>query len=204
MNVYRGESATSAARIGRGTLGRRNPTAVSASGSIVSIAAPDGDSVKQGDLPLQPLDGRFNGYDMSGREHRATSDGVVAQINLSQGGRLEKGSVAAVLYPEGAMQIQAQIAEANLGLIHEGDPVEIELNWNSDAEVRYTGVISTLDAELIEEEAAEAEAPAEEEDLPEGEFAREGRFAPDGEGLPENPADFSGKAMGGGNGHVQE
>ena len=33
--------------------------------------------------------------------------------------------MAAVLYPEGAMQIQAQIAEANLGLIHVGDPVEI-------------------------------------------------------------------------------
>ena len=44
------------------------------------------------------------------------------------------------------MQIQAQIAEANLGLIHVGDPVEIELNWNSDAEVRYAGVISMISA----------------------------------------------------------
>ena len=44
------------------------------------------------------------------------------------------------------MQIQAQIAEANLGLIHVGDPVEIELNWNSDAEVRYSGVVSMISA----------------------------------------------------------
>lgn len=146
VNVYRGESATTAARIGRGTLGRRNPTAVSASGSIVSIAVQDGDSVQKGDLLFETLEGSFDGYYMSGSEILATGDGVVAQIGLSQGGRLEKGSVAAVLYPEGAMQIQAQIAEANLGLIHVGDPVEIELNWNSDAEVRYTGVVSMISA----------------------------------------------------------
>ena len=146
VNVYRGESATTAERIGRGTLGRRNPTAVSASGSIVSIAVQDGDSVQKGDLLFETLEGSFDGYYMSGSEILATGDGVVAQIGLSQGGRLEKGSVAAVLYPEGAMQIQAQIAEANLGLIHVGDPVEIELNWNSDAEVRYTGVVSMISA----------------------------------------------------------
>lgn len=251
VNVYRGETATTAARIGRGTLGRKNPTAVSASGSIVSIAVQDGETVQKGDLLFETLEGSFDGYYMSGSEILATSDGVVSQINLSQGGRLEKGSVAAMLYPEGAMQIQAQIAEANLGLIHVGDPVEIELNWNSDAEVRYTGVVSmissiadsssgsgsgesmnssgdvtytvyidftpdadtrygmtavvsTLDAEIIEEEAAEEEAPAEEDAIPEGEFPFDGEFAPDGEGMPENLMGFGGEAMGGGSGHVKE
>ena len=242
VNVYRGESATTAARIGRGTLGRRNPTAVSASGSIVSIAVQDGDSVQKGDLLFETLEGSFDGYYMSGSEILATSDGVVAQIGLSQGGRLEKGSVAAVLYPEGAMQIQAQIAEANLGLIHVGDPVEIELNWNSDAEVRYTGVVSmisaiadssatggsgesmsssgdvtytvyidftpdadtrygmtavvsTLDAEIEEEEAAEEETPAE-ETISEEEFSFDKEFAPDAEGMPDELSDFGGRPMG--------
>ena len=146
VSVYRGESATTAERIGRGTLGRINPTAVSASGSIVSLAVQNGDAVQKGDLLFETLEGSFDGYYMSGSEIRATADGVVSQVSLTQGGRLEKGSVAAVLYPEGAMQIQAQIAEANLGLIHVGDPVEIELNWNSDAEVRYSGVISMISA----------------------------------------------------------
>ena len=146
VNIYRGETATSTARIGRGTLTRTNPTAVSASGSIASIAVQNGDAVQKGDLLFETLEGSFDGYYMSGSEILATGDGVVAQIGLSQGGRLEKGSVAAVLYPEGAMQIQAQIAEANLGLIQVGDPVEIELNWNSDAEVRYSGVISMISA----------------------------------------------------------
>lgn len=242
VNVYRGESATTAARIGRGTLGRINPTAVSASGSIVSIAVQDGDAVQKGDLLFETLEGSFDGCYMSGNEIRAAADGVVSQINLSQGGKVEKGSVAAVLYPEGAMRIQAQIAEANLGLIHVGDPVEIELNWNSDAEVRYTGVVSmisaiadsssgsgsgdgmdssddvtytvyidftpdadtrygmtavvsTLDEEITEAEAAGEESPAE-EDIPEEEFAREDRFAPDSEGTPESLMGFGNRPMG--------
>ena len=146
VNVYRGETATSTARIRRGTLTRINPTAVSASGSIASIAVQNGETVQKGDLLFETLEGSFDGYYMSGSKILATGDGVLYQINLNQGDRLEKGSVAAVLYPEGVMQIQAQIAEANLGLIQVGDPVEIELNWNSDAEVRYSGVISMISA----------------------------------------------------------
>ena len=251
VSVYRGESATTAERIGRGTLGRINPTAVSASGSIVSLAVQNGDSVRKGDLLFETLEGSFDGYYMSGSQILATADGVVSQVSLTQGGRLEKGSVAAVLYPEGAMQIQAQIAEANLGLIHVGDPVEIELNWNSDAEVRYSGVISmisaiadsssgsgsgegmdssesvtytvyidftpdsdtrygmtavvsTLDEEIIGEEAVEEEAPAEEEAVPGGKGGLEREFAPDGEGMPEDMMAFGGEQMGGGSGHVKE
>ena len=249
VSVYRGESATTAERIGRGTLGRRNPTAVSASGSIVSLAVQNGDSVQKGDLLFETLEGSFDGYYMSGSEIRATADGVVSQVSLSQGGKVEKGSVAAVLYPEGAMQIQAQIAEANLGLIQVGDPVEIELNWNSDAEVRYSGVISmisaiadsssggsgegmdssdsvtytvyidftpdadtrygmtavvsTLDEEIIGEEAVEEE-PAVEEAVPGGNGGFDREFAPDGEGMPENMMAFGGEQMGGGSGHVKE
>ena len=247
VSVYRGESATTAERIGRGTLGRINPTAVSASGSIVSLAVQNGDSVRKGDLLFETLEGSFDGYYMSGSQILATADGVVSQVSLTQGGRLEKGSVAAVLYPEGAMQIQAQIAEANLGLIHVGDPVEIELNWNSDAEVRYSGVISmisaiadsssgegmdssesvtytvyidftpdadtrygmtavvsTLDEEIIGEEAVEEEAPAEEEVVPGGKGGLDREFAPDGEGMPEDMVAFGGEQMGGGSGHVKE
>lgn len=50
VNVYRGDTATSTARIGRGALNRKNPTAVTASGSIVSLAVQDGDTVQRGDL----------------------------------------------------------------------------------------------------------------------------------------------------------
>lgn len=106
VNVYRGE-VKSANRIGRGELSRVNPTAVTGSGSIVSYAVSNGDVVARGDLLFETLSGEFDGFYMSGNQILAEMDGTVAQLNLSQGDRIEKDSVAAVLYPSGSMRIEA-------------------------------------------------------------------------------------------------
>ena len=65
---------------------------------------------------------------------------------LEQGGKVEKNSVAAVLYPAGSMRIEAQVDEADLSSIAVGDPVTIELLWNQDAEITYEGTISMISA----------------------------------------------------------
>ena len=146
VSVYRGDSAVAANRIGRGTLTRKNPTAVTAQGSIVSLAVSNGDVVRRGDLLFETLTGGFDGLYMSGTQITAPEDGVIAQINAQQGSPIEKNSVAAVLYPSDAMRIEAQVNESDLGLITVGDPVSIELLWNQDEEVRYDGTISMISA----------------------------------------------------------
>ena len=146
VNVYRGESAVSTKRIGRGTLNRTSPTAVTGSGSIVAFAVSAGDAVKRGDLLFETLDGSFDGLYMSGSDIAAGVAGVVSQIDAQQGAKIEKDSVVAVLYPENSMRIEAQIEEANLACIHVGDPVSIELVWNQDEEVTYDGTISMISA----------------------------------------------------------
>ena len=146
VSVYRGDAAKSVNRIGRGELSRTNPTAVTGNGSIVSFAVTNGDTVERGDLLFETLSGEFDGLYMSGNQILAETDGVVAQLNLSQGGKVEKDSVAAVLYPSGAMRIEAQIEEANLSSIAVGDPVIIELIWNQDEEVTCDGTISMISA----------------------------------------------------------
>ncbi len=146
VNVYRGESATSSKRIGRGTLSRTSPTAVTGTGSIVSFAVQNGDTVQRGDLLFETLDGSFDGLYMSGSSVAAGVDGTISQINAQQGGKIEKDSVVAVIYPEGSMRIEAQVAEANLNAIHVGDPVSVELVWNQDEEVTYPGTISMISA----------------------------------------------------------
>ena len=154
VNIYRGDSAVSSKRIGRGTLSRSNPTAVTGSGSIVSYAVSDGDAVSRGDLLFETLDGSFDGLYMSGAEIKAGVAGTVSRVNAEQGGNLQKGSVAAVIYPDSAMRIEAQVEESNLGSIAVGDPVSIELLWNQDEEVTYSGVISMISA--IADESASA------------------------------------------------
>ena len=146
VNVYRGDSATSTKRIGRGTLNRTSPTAVTGSGSIVSIAVSAGDTVHRGDLLFETLDGSFDGLYMSGSAITAGIDGTLSQLNAQQGGTIQKDEVVAVLYPEGAMRIEASVEEANLSSIAVGDPVSIELIWNQDDEVTYPGTVSGISA----------------------------------------------------------
>ena len=156
VSVFRGESTASANRIGRGPLNRKNPTAVTAEGSIASFAVKDGDAVQRGDLLFETLSGSFDGLYMSGSDILAGADGVVAQVNLEQGAKLEKGSVAVVLYPEGAMRVEAQLEEANLSAVSVGDPVSVELIWNQDEEVSYPGKIAMISAVATEAEGASA------------------------------------------------
>lgn len=146
VNVYRGSGAVSTKRIGRGTLSRVSPTAVTGSGSIVSFAVQSGDAVERGDLLFETLEGSFDGLYMSGVEIAAGVDGAVDQLSVQQGGAIQKGSVVAVLYPDSAMRVEAQIEEANLAYIAVGDPVSVELLWNQDEEVTYDGVISMISA----------------------------------------------------------
>ncbi len=146
VNVFRGDSAVSTQRVGRGTLNRVSPTAVSGSGSIVSFAVAAGDAVERGDLLFETLDGSFDGLYMSGDAIVAGVDGIVSQINAQQGGKLEKNGVVAVLYPEGAMRVEASVAESNLASIAVGDPVSVELVWNQDEGVTYPGTISMISA----------------------------------------------------------
>ena len=144
VSVYRGSEAKSANRIGRGELTRTNPTAVTGSGSIVSFAVADGDVVERGDLLFETLNGEFDGLYMSGNQILAEVEGTIAQLNLSQGGKIEKDSVAAVLYPSGSMRVEAKVEEANLSAIAVGDPVTVEMLWNQDEEVTYDGVVSMI------------------------------------------------------------
>ena len=146
VNVYRGDSAVSTQRIGRGTLNRTNPTAVTGSGSIVAFAVSAGDAVQRGDLLFETLDGAFSGLYMSGSEIAAGVSGTVSQINAQQGGALQKDGVVAVIYPEGAMRVEAQISETNLASVAVGDPVSVELVWNQDEGVTYPGTISMISA----------------------------------------------------------
>ena len=146
VNIYRGQSAVSTSRIGRGTLNRTSPTAVSGSGSVVSIAVSSGDSVKKGDLLFETLDGSFDGLYMSGSAIAAGVDGTVSQLNAQQGSPVQKGDVVAVIWPRNAMRVEAQVAESNLSAIAVGDPVSIELVWNQDEEVTYAGTIAMISA----------------------------------------------------------
>lgn len=144
VNVFRDEARKSASRIGRGTLSRANPVAVTGSGSIVSYAVADGASVKRGDLLFETLDGSFDGLYMSGCEIVSAVSGVVAEVQASVGANLGDGGQVATIYPDGGMWIEASVAETDLMYISEGDPVSIEFTWNEDEEIAFAGEVEMI------------------------------------------------------------
>lgn len=145
ITVYRG-SAVSSKRVGRGTLDRTSPTAVTAQGSIVSLAVQDGDTVEKGQLLFETLSGDFDGLYMTGSDILATVDGTVSQVNAQQGQSIEKNSVAAVIYPADAMQITGQVDEEDLRGVAVGDAVSIELIWNQDEDAAVSGRVAAISA----------------------------------------------------------
>ena len=142
VDVYRDEKYTAAQKIGRGTVSRVDPTAVSASGSIVRIAVADGAQVKRGDLLLETLDGSFDGLYMSGTEIAAEKAGVVGSLGVSRGGSVQKDSIAAEIYLLDSMKVEAYVPEDSRNLIHEGDAVTIELE--ADESKTYQGTVTLV------------------------------------------------------------
>lgn len=145
-DVFRSADQAAKSRIGRGTIGRINPEAVKGEGSIVSIAVASGDTVTRGQLLFETLSGTYDGLYMSGRDVCTDVAGIVGSVNANSGGTLQKGSVAAVIYPTGAMQLEATVNETDLNAIHVGDPVTIEMNWNADDGALLRGTVAMISA----------------------------------------------------------
>ena len=144
VDVYRDQAYTATKRIGRGTISRVSPTAVSGSGSIVRFAVKDGDKVKRGDLLFETLDGTFDGYYMSGTDILAGAPGVVGSLSASQGSSIQGGSVVAVIYPREGMRVEAAVPEDSRSEIKVGDKVMIELE--ADESKTYNGTVTLVSA----------------------------------------------------------
>ena len=142
VDIYRDVEYSTSKRIGRGTVSRTSPTAVTASGSIVRFAVKDGDKVKRGDLLLETLDGTFDGYYMSGTDILAGSAGIVGSLSATQGSSIQGGNVVAVIYPRDGMRVEATVPEDSRSEIKVGDKVMIELE--SDESKTYKGTVTMV------------------------------------------------------------
>ncbi len=142
VDIYRDKDYTTTRRIGRGTVSRVSPTAITASGAIVRFAVKDGDTVKRGDLLLETLDGAFDGFYMSGTDILAGAAGTVGSLSASQGGSIQGGNVVAVIYPQDGMRVEATVPEDSRADIRVGDKVLIELE--ADESKTYNGVVTMV------------------------------------------------------------
>ena len=141
VHIYRSSNYADDQRIGKGTVARHAPIAVTGTGRIVSVAVKAGDEVKRGDLLMETLDGSGSATVLN-----AGVSGVVAQLNVTQGASVAENDVAAVIWPDNAMQIEAVINEADLAYIAPGDTVSLTFDWNADSGETLAGTVQSISA----------------------------------------------------------
>ena len=148
--LFRNEEYDYEQKIGNGTVTLSDPVAVTGTGAIVRIAVEDGAEVKRGDLLMETLDGTYDAYVMTGTAITAGQAGVVGSVSVQAGGAVEKGAVVAEIYPTDRMRVEANIPEDYCNMVHEGDPVTVELA--TDINRHYSGTVVMISAIASEDE----------------------------------------------------
>ena len=152
VTVYRDEAYTDKLRVGRGTVARVNPTAVTGEGAIASVAVKDGDQVKRGDLLMETLSGTFEGYEMTGTAVTAAEEGVITSVSAEAGATLNKGDVVAQIAPISGMRVEASVTADDRTALKAGDKVTIELE--ADESKTYEGTVRYI-TEMPEQDTEE-------------------------------------------------
>ena len=141
VEVYRDAEYAESACLGRGSVNRSTPLAVTATGRIVAIHVKPGDTVRKGDLLMETLEGSGSSAVMT-----AEASGVIAELAVQQGASITEDTVAAVIWPSDAMQIEAYSPEADLSYVTIGDEVTLTFDWNADTGDTMTGIVKSISA----------------------------------------------------------
>ena len=144
VGIFRSANHDSSTRIGRGTIQQNAAVPVKGSGSVLKIHVQVGDTVERGELLFETVEGALDGLYAVDNAIASPLDGIVASVEVTQGGSIEKGGKLITVYPNDAMQIEIKVSELDLNEIHEGDKVTIEFEWDADGTLMLDGTVSAI------------------------------------------------------------
>ncbi len=145
VDVYRREDYDATSRIGRGTVMRTQPVAVTGEeGSVLRMHVKSGENVERGELLYETVSGTLDGLYAPDTNVVSDIKGVVASVDAENGTNVEKDAKIVTLYPEDKLQVRMTISEADLMDVQVGNGASIEFNWDSDSTRRFDGVISSI------------------------------------------------------------
>lgn len=144
VNICRNSNYSLMSSLGRGTIARVSPTALTGSGTLVSCAVQAGDQVKKGQLLFETVEGSYEGADWPGTEIKAGTDGIVSSLSVSAGTTVSQSSVIAQIYPKDAVRVKAEVTESDLKDLAVGQKVKVELDWNQDQGISYEGTVEMI------------------------------------------------------------
>ena len=130
--IYRGPDQYTEARLGRGTIYRKDETPVYASGSLLKLYVENGETVTRGQLLFETISGDM-AYTAS-QDGVITSGvtGVISSLNVAVGDAVTKDSVLMTVIPTGSYEIEFLISEDLLNSVYIGQDASIVFDWSED------------------------------------------------------------------------
>ncbi len=148
--IYRSASYDTTSRIGRGTVTKTDPVAMTGVGVVASILVRDGAHVEPG-TPLFTTVETTAAYAW---QMLSPEEGVIASVSVTPGTAVEAGTLIAEVYPDSAMRLEMIVESRDLRAIHTGDRVSVTF----DNGVTASGEIERISNVPYVPEASEDEA----------------------------------------------
>ena len=158
INIYRDETYLDTSRIGRGSTSRVEYSAYEGSGVIVRYGVKNGAAVKKGDLLFETVEGDYAGDSADIDCIKATADGVIGSLSISNGSSVTAGDTVCTLYPDGALRIEASVDEESLAYMPVGTAVKISFSYFKNGSYTLEGVVESLSAVGSEDESSDSDA----------------------------------------------
>lgn len=138
--IYRDDSYESDQRVGRGTISRNDPIAISGTGVLLKLHVQNGQTVCKGDMLMETVPDLAWGDDSS---IAAPADGILAVSNVSVGSAVNQGQLAAVLWPLDGLEACVSVDEYDLPGFEIGQRYVLTLDC--DTSRRYEATVSQID-----------------------------------------------------------
>lgn len=133
--LYRDEAFTTALRVGIGTVLASDTEAYEAEGSLSLLRVSEGDFVERGQLL----------YAIGGGEIAAPAGGIVANVSIQPGDRIEEDQVIAEIVPEDAIGVEIRVDETAAAAIRPGDGALLTFADSGDEEA-VPGTVADVSA----------------------------------------------------------
>lgn len=142
FNLYRGSGYNANDNVGKGTVVRRDPIAISGMGRVCKLFVGEGAEVRAGDpiLTLMAADADPDASPVV----TSTADGVVAMVAVSPGQQVWKGQVLARIDLTSELEVIAEVDEINLRDLSLGDRLPVTLDIHED-DILY-GIVTEISA----------------------------------------------------------
>lgn len=144
VGIYRFRDYSAQSCIGRGTVLKNAAIAVSGSGSVLRINVSQGEKIERGENLFETVEGVLDGLYAMDSEIVSDVAGVIAEVDIKNGGSVSKGSNMLTVYPLDSFRIEISVSERELAEIKPGDKVYIEFDWDIDGTARREGVVDSI------------------------------------------------------------